>query len=93
MNDTRPSNLDGLDEQPVDEHGYRHFTAGPVDVRGFDPNGPEPDGELVTTSPVMVHIERMDKGFWWMGLDWEGGHFAIEFHSKKRIHVRWRDER
>lgn len=91
---SRPENLDGDWEEGVtDDHGYRHFIAGPVAVRGFD-DGFEPDGELVTTEPVRVHIERMDEGSWWIGLSWEnGGHVAVNFWSKKPIKVRWSDER
>ena len=92
----RPKNVDGgWEEGAVDEHGYRHFRAGPVDVRGFDgSDGFEPDGELVTTRPVWVHMERMDDGAWWIGLSWgKTGHVAIDLHSKKPISAMWRDER
>lgn len=89
-------NLGGAwEELLTDEHGYRHFRAGPVEVRGYDgPDGFEPDGELVTTKPVRVHIERMDEGSWWMGLSWgKTGHVAVNFWSEKPISVRWEDER
>jgi DNA-binding CsgD family transcriptional regulator len=68
----QPANLDGhWEELETDEDGYRHFRAGPVEVRGYDcPDGFEPDGELVTTRAVHVHIERMDEGSWWIGLSW-----------------------
>ena len=92
----QPKVLDGRwEELPTDEDGYRHFRAGPVDVRGFDgPDGFEPDGELVTTKPVRVHIERMTEHNWWIGLSWgKTGHVAINFYSKKPIKVMWRDER
>lgn len=93
---SRPPNIDGgWEEDETDEHGYRHFRAGPVVVRGFDgDDGFEPDGELVTTKPVMVHMERMDDDHWWIGLSWgKTGHVAIDLHSKRPIKVWWRDER
>lgn len=92
----KPENLEGhWEEGETDVHGYRHFEAGRVQVRGFDgPGGFEEDGELVTHQPVQVHMERMDDGFWWIGLSWgKKGHVAVEFHSKRRIDVRWRDDR
>jgi hypothetical protein len=91
-----PTNLDGgWEEGPTDEHGYRHFRAGRVEVRGYDGHdGFEPDGELVTHGPVRVHMERMDGNHWWIGLSWgQTGHVAVDFHSKKPIEVMWRDER
>lgn len=93
---TRPDCLEGhWEEQDVDEHGYRHFRAGPVDVRGFDgPDGFEPDGELVTTKPVRVHMERMTDGEWWIGLSWgKTGRVAVNFWSSRAISVRWSDDR
>ena len=93
---SHPANLHGnWTEGEIDEHGYRHFHAGPVTVRGFDgPDGFEPDCELVTTRPVRVHMERMDDNLCWLGLSWgKNGHVAVNLWSKKPISVTWSDER
>jgi hypothetical protein len=87
----RPPELDGAWEELPPSDDYRVFRSGPVIVHGFDgPDGSEPHGELVTTEPVRVHIERMDDGLWWIGLSWgNDGHVAVRFWSTEPISVHW----
>lgn len=88
----RPENLDGPWDAGKTEDGYVRYFAGPAEVR-FHP-GYEPDGELVTRQRVSVHAERMSPGQWSLILTAPDGHnIHIDLHSKKRIHVLWRDER
>lgn len=34
-----------------------------------------------------VHLEQMDSGFWWMGLEVDGRRFRVNFVSAKGIKV------
>jgi archaeosine-15-forming tRNA-guanine transglycosylase len=47
------------------------------------------DGRLdeIFASGAEVHLEQMDSGFWWMGLEVEGRRFHINFVSAKGIRV------
>jgi hypothetical protein len=89
----RPENLDGAwvtDPEPG-QHGYEVHRHGPALVR-YHP-GYEPDGELVMRDIVSAHMERMDKGAWFLALDFADGHrVCVDLNSKSRIHVRWRAE-
>lgn len=59
--------------------GLPEFVAGPHDdVEPGIEVRPNPDGtidEIVTHQPVRFHLEQMDDGAYWIGLDWtdEGG--------------------
>ena len=50
----------------------------------------EPDGEAFGFG-VYVHVERMDKGVWWMRIERKGFPSALVGHlrSKSRIHAMW----
>lgn len=47
-----------------------------------------PDGldEVVLFNPAFVHLEQMDTGHWWLGIDMpDGGRVNVNFSSKGRI--------
>jgi hypothetical protein len=39
-----------------------------------------------------VHLEQMDSGFWWLGLEVEGRRFHVNFVSAKGIRVTVNEE-
>jgi hypothetical protein len=54
-----------------------------VEIRNHD------DGRLdeIVARKADVHLEQMDSGFWWMGLEVEGRRFHVNFVSAKGIKV------
>lgn len=84
--------LDGKWDHSVGEYDYQEYANGDVTVR-FHP-GYEPDGELVTTAPVSVHLERMGAQSWSLILtDAAGNETHVDLWSKSAISVLWREER
>jgi hypothetical protein len=76
----------------LNAEGWELRRAGVGEVRVTQ--DPEPDGSLddlvIEANGVMLHVERMDTGHWWLALYTpDGVQHAINFHSSRKIHARY----